>query len=70
MKKLILTLLFGFIVFNAFVINSWAQETINFEGLPTGTIVDQVFGDGGSGPIGVFGENPEVLGANAAVIFD
>jgi hypothetical protein len=70
MKKLFIGLALGFLIFNAFVVDAWAQETIDFNALPVGTIVDQVFGDGGSGPIGVSGINPEAPGLNAAVIFD
>lgn len=46
-----------------------ASETITFEGIAPGTRVTQVFGDGGSGPIDVFGHNP-CFEKNAAVIFD
>jgi hypothetical protein len=53
---------------------SWAaataQERIEFEGLQAGTIVDQVLGSLGSGPIFVHGSNPLLPGENAAVIFD
>jgi cysteine-rich repeat protein len=45
-------------------------ETIDFEGFDEGDIVDQVFGDGGSGPIAVFGVNPGFPGDNAAMIYD
>ena len=47
-----------------------AQETINFEGLQPGTIVDQVLSDMGSGPIGVLGSNPLLPGENAAGVFN
>jgi hypothetical protein len=70
MKKLLLLLVFGFFVLNASIMNGWSQETIDFEELPVGTVVGQVFGDGGSGPIIVFGENPNAPAINAAVIFD
>ena len=69
MKKLVLHLTFAFIVISLFVPNIYA-ETIDFEGLPVGSTVDQVFGDGGSGPILVTGLNPIFPVPNAAVIFD
>jgi cysteine-rich repeat protein len=47
-----------------------AQETIHFEGLEPGAIVNQVLSDMGSGPILVDGANPLLAGQNAAVIFD
>lgn len=47
-----------------------AQETIDFEGLPAGSIVNMVFGDGGSGPVFVDGFNPLFPSFNAAMIFD
>jgi hypothetical protein len=47
-----------------------AMETIDFEGLPAGTIVDEVYGDLGSGPVAVSGNNPVLGAVNAAVIFD
>ena len=70
MKKISIGLALGLLIFNAFVVNVWAQETIDFEGLATNSIVNQVFGSGGSGPISVFGVNPNRPGINAAVIFD
>ena len=45
-------------------------ETIDFEGLNAGDIVDEVFGDGGSGPIAVSGVNPGFPDDNAAMIYD
>ena len=47
-----------------------AMETLDFEGLPAGTIVDEVYGDLGSGPVAVTGNNPALGAVNAAVIFD
>jgi len=46
-----------------------ACETIDFEGIPMGTVVDSVTSSGGVGPIAVFGVNPTLV-SNAAVIFD
>ncbi len=59
-------------------INSFSDEMIDFEGIVPGTIVDEVFANGGtgSGPIGVFGTNPDLDNKfdsepnNAAVVFD
>lgn len=48
-------------------------ETIDFEGIQRGSIVDSVSGDGGTGPVFVKGTNPECVPYspwNAAVIFD
>ncbi len=46
-------------------------ETIDYESLDPGTIVSEVFGSGGSGPIAVHGTNPFFAdGVNAAVVFD
>jgi hypothetical protein len=70
MKKISISLVLVFLVFNAFVVSVWA-ETIDFEApLASGDIVSQVFGDEGSGPILVNGVNPQAPGLNAAVIFD
>ena len=44
-------------------------EVIDFEDLAPGARVSEVFGDGGSGPIAVYGYNP-ALDSNAAVVFD
>jgi hypothetical protein len=44
-------------------------EVITFEGLPAGTVVNQVFSRLGSGPILVLGSNAAMAG-NRAVIFD
>lgn len=49
-------------------------DVIDFEGIAPGTIVDEVFGAAGTGPIGVFAFNSQLSalfpeGANAAVIF-
>jgi hypothetical protein len=56
---------------------SATAETIDFEGgsLVNGTIVDEIFGDAGSGPIGVNADNIELDAIftgpnNAAVIFE
>lgn len=47
------------------------SQALDFDGLPPGTIVDQLFGVGGLGPIGVRGTSPGVGGFfNAALIFD
>ncbi len=43
---------------------------IDFEGVAAGTILDQVFGASGAGPIVVSGFNPNLGAVNAAVIFD
>ena len=48
-----------------------SAETIDFFDVQPGTILSNVFGDGGSGPIGVFGLNPDFPpNINAAVVFD
>ena len=46
-------------------------DVLDFEGLAPGTILDQVYGQGGLGPVEVFGYNP-AFGplTNAAVVFD
>ncbi|GAB4363594.1 MAG: hypothetical protein Kow0042_01600 [Calditrichia bacterium] len=49
-------------------------DVIDFEGIEPGTIVDQVYGASGTGPIGVYAFNDQLTsvfpaGANAAVIF-
>ncbi|MBX3395325.1 MAG: thrombospondin type 3 repeat-containing protein [Phycisphaerae bacterium] len=49
--------------------NVQAQETITFESLQTGSIVSQVFSQGGVGPVAVSGSVNQING-NAAVIFD
>jgi len=46
-----------------------AQETINFDDIPAGSVLVEVFGSLGSGPVLVNGMNPELSG-NAAVVFD
>jgi hypothetical protein len=70
MKRVSLLLVFSLFVPGVFLGNACA-ETIDFEELPAGTIVFEVFGDSGSGPIGVSGTNPDFsTGTNAAVIFD
>lgn len=57
----------------AMVFEASAQQTITFEGLAEGQVVDFVFADGGFGPVTVVGTNftsgqdPTV---NAAIIFD
>lgn len=50
-------------------------DVIDFEGIAPGTIVDEVFGAAGTGPVRVYAFNPELSaifpnGANAAVIFN
>ncbi len=45
-------------------------EAIDFEGLVPGTIVSEVFGNAGTGPIQVNAMNPSFGDTNAAVIFD
>lgn len=45
-------------------------EVIDFEAVPPGTVLSQVFGSGGSGPIGVEAFNPDLGAVNAAVVFD
>ena len=49
-----------------------AQETIDFENLSAGTIVGEVFANGGtgSGPIEISGLNPALGEVNAAMIYD
>jgi len=70
MKRVSLLLVFSLLVPGVFL-GSTSAETIDFEGLQAGTIVYEVFGDGGSGPIEVSGINPDFSpGTNAAVIFD
>jgi hypothetical protein len=70
MKRLFLVVVVSLFVQGVFLGNTSA-ETIDFEGLAPGTIVSQVFGDAGSGPIGVSGINPNFSpDTNAAVIFD
>ncbi len=46
------------------------DETIDFEGLPPGTVVDAVSSDMGTGPIAVHGMSPFFGPLNVAVIFD
>ena len=45
-------------------------DQVDFEGLPTGLIVDQVMSVGGAGPILISGSNSSFPGQNTAVIFD
>lgn len=45
-------------------------DTIDFEGLPAGTILSSLSTSGGAGPILVHGHNPSLGAPNAAVIFD
>lgn len=45
-------------------------ECVTFANVPAGTIVSTAFTDMGSGPIGVFGTNPNDSSKNAAMIFD
>lgn len=70
MKKFSIGLALVLLVFNAFVVSAYAQETIDFESFSEGDIVSQVFGDGFSGPILVNGVNPNFPGENAAMIYD
>lgn len=50
--------------------SSEATDVIDFEGVPNGTIISEVFSAGGAGPIAVYGLNPNFPEANAAMIFD
>ena len=57
------------------VSGSATAETISFEGIPAGTILDEVFSDEGAGPIRVNAVNVDLdtrfAGPNnAAVVFD
>lgn len=49
---------------------SAAMETITFEGLPAGTILSEVYGDLGGGPVAVNGVNPILGAVNATIVFD
>jgi hypothetical protein len=69
MKKLIFTLAFGFLILNVFTVIALAEDIITFEGIMPGTILSQVFGDEGSGPVAVNGGLPDCA-ENAAVVFD
>ena len=57
-------------------LNLVVLETIDFEAIAPGTIVDEVFSDLGSGPVSVFGTNADLgslipgIDGNAAVIFN
>jgi protocatechuate 3,4-dioxygenase beta subunit len=63
-------LTFILIVLNVFLAQAEIQETIDFEGLATGSEVSEVFASGGSGPIRVRATNPSMPDSNAAAIFD
>lgn len=53
------------------VIGGGQTQALDMEGLPAGTIVDQLFGEQGLGPVRIKGTNPALGGVfNAAVIFD
>lgn len=70
MKRILLAFTFALLLTAGGTATHFA-ETVDFEAIAVGTIVDQVFGDGGTGPIGVSGFNPDLgLPGNAAVIFD
>lgn len=45
-------------------------DVLDFEGLPAGTILAEVVGRHGVGPVGVHGFNPQIGATNAAVVFD
>ena len=45
-------------------------EFIDFEGLATGTVLTQVFGNAGTGPVLVNGFNPDLGAVDAALVFD
>jgi hypothetical protein len=47
------------------------MDVIDFEGLPAGTVLTTVVGDGGNGPIGIAGINPNLPAATpAAIVYD
>jgi hypothetical protein len=46
------------------------REVIHFEDIPAGTVVTEVFSDGGFGPIKVRGQLDDSCSYNAAVVFD
>ena len=46
------------------------QDVIDFEGLPAGTVLNQVMSAGGQGPILVEGISPAFPGFNSCLIFD
>ena len=46
------------------------REVIDFEGIPAGTVVTEMFSDGGFGPIHVEGGQGKACPYNAAVVFD
>ena len=48
----------------------WSEETVDFETLMPGMVVDQVFGSLGTGPIAVSGSSTALGTQNAAIIFD
>jgi len=53
-----------------FLTTATQADELDFEGLDTGEIVSSLTSAGGVGPIGVEGFNPNLLGDNAAVVFD
>jgi len=55
---------------SAALVGGLPMQTIDFEGLPAGTILASVYGDAGAGPVTVFGRNPNAPNTNHAVIFD
>lgn len=46
------------------------HDVIDFENVPAGTVLTQVFGAGGLGPVLVTGINPDLVGQEAALVFD
>lgn len=55
---------------NLFAIEAMATDVIDFESYPRGTILSEVYGKNGAGPVAVVGRNPLVPAPNAAMIFD
>jgi len=47
-----------------------SADSVDFEGLQPGLIVTSVTSVGGVGPIAVGGDNPNLAGQNAAIVFD
>lgn len=59
------------VTFSLLCISANAQtQTIDFEGLAEGQVVNSLTADGGFGPVTVFGTNPDDASINAAIIFD
>jgi hypothetical protein len=46
------------------------SDVISFSALAAGSIVEEVFGDGGAGPVSVYATNGHLLEMNAAVVYD